>query len=85
MSWKRIEWTEPAVLRGIITALVAFLASIGVVVSNDVTGVAEGLIPIAALVIPLVQSVWTRAAVWSPKSHAESLGKHAAGLRTGPA
>jgi hypothetical protein len=48
VSFKRINWTEPAVMRGVITALVALAASLGVVVSNDVTGAAEALIPVAA-------------------------------------
>jgi hypothetical protein len=85
MSFKRINWTEPAVLRGVITAIIALLASIGVVVSNDVTGAAEGLIPVAAVLIPLAQSLWTRAAVFSPKTFQETVGKHAAGLSNGPA
>jgi hypothetical protein len=54
-------------------------------VSNDVTGAAEGLIPVAAVLIPLVQSLWTRAAVFSPKTFQETVGKHAAGLSNGPA
>lgn len=78
MSFSKLNFREPAVLRGAITALVAFLASIGVVVSNDVTGVAEGLIPVAAIVIPLVQSLWTRAGVFSPKAVEQITGKHEA-------
>jgi hypothetical protein len=38
----------------------------------------ELLLPIAAVLIPLAQSLWTRAAVWSPRSVAEAVGKHAA-------
>jgi len=78
VKFSRLNWSEPAVLRGVITAVVALLASIGVVVSTDVTGVAEALIPIAAVVIPLVQSLWTRAAVFSPKTVAQIAGKHEA-------
>ena len=78
MKFSKLNWSEPAVLRGVITAVVALLASIGVVVSTDVTGVAEALIPIAAVVIPLVQSLWTRAAVFSPKTVEQITGKHEA-------
>ena len=78
MSFSKLNFTEPSVLRGVITAIVALLASIGIVVSTDVTGAAEGLIPVAAVVIPLVQSLWTRAAVYSPKAVAQIAGKHEA-------
>ena len=78
MSFSNLNFREPSVLRGVITAVVALLASIGVVVSTDVTGAAEALIPVAAVVIPLVQSLWTRAAVFSPKSVAQISGRHEA-------
>jgi hypothetical protein len=78
VSFKSLNFREPSVLRGVITAVVALLASIGVVVSTDVTGAAEALIPVAAVVIPLVQSLWTRAAVFSPKAVAQIAGKHEA-------
>jgi hypothetical protein len=64
----KLNYTEPSVLRGIVTALIALAASLGFVVTDDVQGAAEALIPIAAVVLPLLQSLWTRAAVWSPKS-----------------
>jgi hypothetical protein len=78
VSFKSLNFREPAVLRGIITALVALAASLGVVVSDDVTGAAEGLIPVVAFVLPLLQSVWTRAAVFSPKTVEQIAGRHEA-------
>ena len=78
MSFKALNYKEPSVLRGIITALVALAASLGIVASDDIKGAAEGLIPVAAFVIPLVQSLWTRAAVFSPKAVAEVKGRHEA-------
>jgi len=78
MSFRKLNWTEPSVLRGVITAVIALLASLGIVASDDIKGAAEGLIPVAAFVIPLVQSLWTRAAVFSPKTVAEKAGKHEA-------
>lgn len=68
MSWKNLQWSEPAVLRGIITALIAFAAAIGFSVSSEINGFAEALVPFLAFVIPLAQSLWTRAAVSSPKT-----------------
>lgn len=82
---KHLNYSEPAVLRGIVTALVALAAAIGFVVPANLSGAAEGLIPVLAFVIPLVQSIWTRQAVVSPQTHAETLGRHAAGLSNGPA
>lgn len=66
--FKRLNFTEPAVLRGVITAVLALAASFGLVSSTDVQGVAEVLIPLAAVLLPLLQSVWTRGAVFAPKS-----------------
>ena len=74
----RLNYTEPAVLRGIITALIALAASLGFVATDEIKGVAEAIIPIVAFVVPLVQSFWTRQAVVSPATHDDSLGRHAA-------
>ncbi len=82
---KKLEYSEPAVLRGIVTAVIALAAALGFVASDEIKGAAEGLIPILALLIPLAQSLWTRQAVVSPRTHAEKLGAQAAGLRNGPA
>lgn len=84
MSFKRLNYAEPAVLRGIVTAVLALAAALGFAATDDVKGWAETVIPIVAVLIPLAQAAWTRFNVWSPKSHAESLGRHAAGLSNGP-
>lgn len=81
---KKLNYAEPSVLRGIIAALLALAASLGFVVSEDIEGIAEALIPLAAFLVPLLQALWTRQAVVSPKTHAEDLGRVAAGLRPGP-
>jgi hypothetical protein len=81
---KKLNYSEPSVLRGILTALIALAASLGFVASEDIEGAAEALIPIAALLIPILQAVWTRRSVVSPKTHAEDLGRVASGLRPGP-
>lgn len=82
---KRLNYSEPAVLRGILTAVLVLAASLGFVIPADLPDKAETLIPVLAFVIPLLQALWTRIAVWSPKSHHEQLGKAAAGLSNGPA
>ena len=76
--FKKLNYTEPSVLRGIITALVALAASLGFVATDEIKGAAEALIPIAAFLLPLVQSLWTRAAVFSPKTVDDVAGRHAA-------
>lgn len=82
--FRKVNYSEPSVLRGIVTALIALAASLGFVVSEDIEGIAEGLIPLVAVLVPLLQSLWTRQAVVSPETHAEDLGRLASGLRAGP-
>ena len=77
MSFKRLDYSEPAVLRGIVTAVVALLASVGFVNTDAISGAAEVWIPIVATAIPIVQSLWTRFATFSPKT-VDAIGKHAA-------
>lgn len=81
----RLNYAEPSVLRGILTALVALAASLGFVIPADLSSAAEGLIPVVAFLVPLIQSLWTRQAVVSPQTHAEALGAAEARLRNGPA
>lgn len=76
--FKRLNYTEPAVLRGIVTAVIALLAALGFANTDEIEGVAEKLLPVVALVLPLLQSVWTRFAVFSPKTVDDMPGKHAA-------
>lgn len=74
MHFKKLNYAEPAVLRGIITAVLALAAALGFVVPADLSSTAEALIPVLAVLVPLLQSAWTRMAVFSPKS----VGEHAA-------
>lgn len=76
--FKRLNYAEPAVLRGILTAAVALLAALGFANTEEIEGAAEKLLPAVALVVPLVQAVWTRFNVFSPKSVDDLPGKHAA-------
>ena len=74
----RLNYTEPAVLRGIITALIALAASLGFVATDEIKGAAEAIIPVVAFLLPLLQSIWTRFAVFSPKTVDDMPGRHAA-------
>ena len=66
---------DPAILRGV-TVVVALLASLGVSWAAGVDVETIGLIATALTVLaPLVQAVWTRAAVFSPATVRELLGE----------
>ena len=68
VKWNKLNYAEPSVLRGIVVAAVALAAALGFSTTADINGAAEKLIPVAAVLIPLAQAGWTRAAVWSKKS-----------------
>jgi hypothetical protein len=76
--FKKLNYAEPSVLRGIVTAALALAAALGFVATDEIKGWAESVIPLAAVVIPLAQALWTRFAVWSPKSVDTVTGKHVA-------
>lgn len=78
MKWTKLNYAEPAVLRGIIAAVVSLAAALGFVIPSDLTGAAEAFIPLLSFVIPLALSLWTRAAVFSPQSVDDAIGRHAA-------
>lgn len=78
MSFKKLDYREPAVLRGIVTAVLALAAALGFSASTEINGAAEAIIPLVAFVLPLLQSVWTRAAVFAPKTVDAIQGRHAA-------
>lgn len=70
---RNLDYREPAVLRGIIMAVLGLLAALGIVTTEQVDGIGEALIPVVAFLLPLLQAVWTRMAVWSPKSKDEAV------------
>jgi hypothetical protein len=78
VKWTKLNYAEPAVLRGIIAAVVSLAAALGFVIPADISGAAEAFIPVLSVVIPLGLSLWTRAAVWSPKAVDDAVGRHAA-------
>jgi hypothetical protein len=81
---KRLNYAEPSVLRGIVTALIALAASLGFVATDEIKGAAEGIIPVAAFLIPLVQSLWTRQAVVPADKHVDQLAQVASGYTARP-
>lgn len=82
MNFKRLEYTEPAMWRGVVTALIALLGAVGVTVTADLSTFVDSLIVAASLALPLVQAVTTRAAVVSPATADKEVGI-ATGLATG--
>lgn len=82
MNFKRLEYTEPAMWRGVVTALIALLGAVGVTVTADLSALVDSLIVAASLALPLVQAVTTRAAVVSPATADKEVGI-ATGLATG--
>lgn len=85
-SWVRTFATwEPAQWRGLWTAVLAVVVSLGVGVPADLDGRVQGVITALAALLPILQGLWTRAAV-SPAIKVEGLqialdvatGRHAA-------
>lgn len=75
--FKKLNYKEPAVLRGIITAALALAASLGFVATDEIKGAAEGLIPVVAFLLPLLQSLWTRQSVVPLEKHVDQLARAA--------
>jgi hypothetical protein len=78
------NYTEPARLRAVVAAVVALCAALGIAIPFDLPAVAEAAIALLAVLVPLVQGESTRAAVFSPITHQEQVGRAAAGLSNGP-
>jgi hypothetical protein len=76
--------TEPARIRAVVAAVVALCAALGIVLPFNLPAVAEAAIAVLAVLVPLVQGESTRAAVFSPITHQEQVGRAAAGLSNGP-
>lgn len=58
--WWRLVHLEPALVRGLVTAVVLVLLSVGVAVSPDIP---NALIGLFIAVAPVVQALWIRGAV----------------------
>lgn len=58
--WYKLIKLDPAVFRGLIVAMAALLASVGVAISP---GVPDAVIGFFVVLVPIVQALWTRPAV----------------------
>lgn len=86
LSLRWFEYAEPARVRAVVTAVVALAAALGVTLPFDLPGIAEALIVLASIVLPLLQGEATRAAVVSPqRADLIAAGRAGTGLADGPA
>lgn len=80
-----LEYTEPARVRALVTAVLALCAALGIVLPFDLPRIADALLLVAAVVLPLVQGETTRAAVVSPqRADLIAAGRAGTGLADGP-
>ena len=66
MKWT--NYTEPARIRAVVTAVIALAAALGLTLPFDLPGIAEAGIGLLAVLLPLIQGEATRAAVDSPQT-----------------
>lgn len=78
---KLSDYTEPARIRAIVTAVVGLAAALGLTLPFDLPGVAEVLIPVLAFFLPLVQGETTRAVVRPAAASVDAPGRHSADRR----
>lgn len=80
------NYTEPAVLRAVVASVVSLAAALGITLPFDLPGIVEVVIPLLAVLVPIVQGITTRAAVVSPKrADLIAQGRAGTGLASGPA
>lgn len=58
--WYRLVHLDPALFRGLVMAVVALLASVGIAVTPALP---DALIAVVAIVFAIVQALWTKPAV----------------------
>jgi len=58
--WWRLVHLEPALLRGVVVALVALLGAVGILVAP---GIPDALLTVWGVTATLVQALWTRSGV----------------------
>ena len=80
--FRKLNYAEPAVLRGIVSAIVALAAAVGVVNTDAIEGAGEALIPAVAFLWPLLQALWTRRAVVPAEKHVDQLARAAGHVDT---
>lgn len=82
MKWT--DYTEPALLRAVGAAVLQFCGALGITLGFDLPGVIEALIVLLAVLVPIIQGIWTRAKVYSQRSKDIAVGQARAGLTAGP-
>lgn len=68
MNWTKLNYTEPAVLRGILAALLGLGASLGLTLPSDLPGQLDAGIVALTTLLPVVQALWTRRHVFSKQT-----------------
>ena len=74
--------TDPALVKGAVVAVVGFIGGVGAifvvmgrVTPDEVKGIQDQatiIIPAGFAILSIVQAVWTRSSVWSPRTAARS-------------
>ena len=82
---KWLEYTEPARVRAVVVAVLALCAALGIVLPFDLPKIADALLLLSAVILPLIQGETTRAAVVSPqRADLIAQGRATTGLNDGP-
>lgn len=61
MKWS--DYTEPALIRATVAAVLQLCGALGIVLPFDLPGIAEAAIVLLAVLVPIIQGVTTRAKV----------------------
>jgi hypothetical protein len=58
--WWRLINLQPATWRGLVVAVIGFLAALGFIVKPEIP---EAFLGVVAILLPIVQALWTKSAV----------------------
>lgn len=72
-TFSRLNYREPAVLRGILGAVISLAGSIGITSNTDLNAVADAAILGGFTAWPVIQGLLTRAVVWSRRGKDEAV------------
>lgn len=77
MSIKLSEYCEPARIRALVGAVLMLCGALGIVLPIDLPAIAEAVIVLVAVAIPVAQGESTRAAVVPLQKHVDQLARAA--------
>jgi hypothetical protein len=78
--------TEPAVVRGLVVAVLTLLSAMGIAAASDPSReTIAALVTVASVVIPLIQALWTRFAVTANDKVIARLSTSTGNVIAGPA